>query len=225
MGFKDSEVGGGLDDAKINSNYFKLLDHNKQSAKCDDDRISSSTANLKPGSTSGEDMMDFTAMIEAMDAIIANTNSDTLNNNDIGDENIDNDTEDTSDLLAKLDQIFTPVLIVQKMEQNISDESNQEIAEAGVLSEKTMISFDDPDRMAQLQSVCALLIAQKKNTQNWQMFKKAAVLKNQSKLNIQKEEYDAAKNLAQQYLIKVSTTNNSSVARDAAKELLPQTQH
>ena len=103
--------------------------------------------------------------------------------------------------------------------------SNKELADSGTLTEKTMISFDDPDRMAQLQSVCALLIAQKKNTENWQLYKKAAAVKNQSKLNIQKEEYEAAKNLAQRYLIKVSTTNNSAVARDAAKELLPQTQH
>ena len=31
--------------------------------------------------------------------------------------------------------------------------------------------------------------------------------------------------LAQRYLIMVSTTNNSSVARAAAQELIPETQH
>ena len=42
-----------------------------------------------------------------------------------------------------------------------------------------------------------------------------------SKLEIQKEENAAARALAQRFLIKVSTTNGSTVARQAAKELMP----
>ena len=44
------------------------------------------------------------------------------------------------------------------------------------------------------------------------------------KLEIQKDEYDEAKELAQKYLVNVATSNNSSVARNAAQSLLPQTQ-
>ena len=91
--------------------------------------------------------------------------------------------------------------------------------------ERNIISFDNKTRMAQLISVCALLIARQKNSEKYQMYKKAAVIKNKMKLDIQKEEYEAAQSLAQKFLVKVATTNNSSVARDAANALLPETQH
>lgn len=222
MGFKDSDLGTAMDELKINTHYLSQLNQNKKSSQCDHDKIESDAKNLSVHSGTGEDMMDFTTILEAMDEILSQTQFSKPSEN-IGSTEVD--STDNSDLLDKLDRIFTPVLVMQKMEQSIADESNKELADSGTLTEKTMISFDDPDRMAQLQSVCALLIAQKKNTENWQLYKKAAAVKNQSKLNIQKEEYEAAKNLAQKYLIKVSTTNNSAVARDAAKELLPQTQH
>lgn len=222
MGFKDSDLGTAMDELKINTHYLSQLNQNKKSSQCDHDKIESDAKNLSIHSGAGEDMMDFTTILEAMDEILtqvqSNDTTEDLSSSDVN-------PMDNSDLLDKLDRIFTPVLVMQKMEQSIADESNKELADSGTLTEKTMISFDDSDRMAQLQSVCALLIAQKKNTENWQLYKKAAAVKNQSKLNIQKEEYEAAKNLAQKYLIKVSTTNNSAVARDAAKELLPQTQH
>ena len=79
--------------------------------------------------------------------------------------------------------------------------------------------------MSQLIAVCAKIIAKQKNTKAWQMFKKASVIKKEAALNMQKEEYENAKILAQKYLVAVSTTNPSSVARNAATELLPQTQH
>jgi hypothetical protein len=79
--------------------------------------------------------------------------------------------------------------------------------------------------MAQLISVCSLLIARQKNTKEYQMYKKAADIKNNMKLEIQKREYSAASDLAQKFLVKVSTTNNSSIARKSASDLLPETQH
>jgi len=57
------------------------------------------------------------------------------------------------------------------------------------------------------------------------MFKKASEIRNNMKLQIQKNEYAAAQALAQKFLVKVSTTNNSSVARNAANDLLPETNH
>lgn len=134
-------------------------------------------------------------------------------------------TVDDTDLMDELNKIFTPVLVNQKFEKDISDRNNEALSEAGVLTERNIIAFDDETRMSQLISVCALLLAKKKNTEKWQLFHKAALLKKQAKIDIQKEEYTDAKTLAQKYLVNVATTNNSAVARDAANDLLPQTQH
>ena len=87
------------------------------------------------------------------------------------------------------------------------------------------LKFDEPTRMAQLISVCAKLINKQRNTPEWQLYKKAAVLRNKANLDMQKNSYDEAKALAQKYLVMVSTTNTSSSARDAANDLLPQTNH
>ena len=163
-------------------------------------------------------------------------NIPTTNNIDNQNNILDQTTDDNSkqhpltadcekELLAELNKIFTPVLIMQGFEKDIADKTKEAMSESSILTEKNMIGFDDNSRMAQLLSVCALLIAKHKNTDNWQIFKKASMEKNQSKLAIQKEEYNDAKTLAQKYLVMVSTTNNSSVARDSASDLLPYTQH
>lgn len=162
-------------------------------------------------------------ILEAMDDISASieNQSDDIIESPMNAENV----LDDQDLMDELNKIFTPVLVSQGFEKEIADKKQSEITEAGVLTEKNIIAFDEPARMSQLISVCALLLAKKKNSPKWQMFVKAAAIKKQSKIDIQKEEYDNAKALAQKYLVMVSTTNNSSVARDAATDLLPQTQH
>lgn len=165
---------------------------------------------------------DYKQILEAMEEI-SSTMSDMpedIENSDIEPKQINYDA-----LVEELNKIFTPVLISQSMEKDISSEINNEISEATVLTEKNIITFDDPARMAQLRATCALLIAKQKNTDKWQTFVKANEMKKQSKLDIQKEEYEFAKILAEKYLVKVSTTNNSSVARDAANTLLPHTQN
>lgn len=223
MSFKNSELHGGTDDDKMNSHYQDLLNQQKKTMDSSGSDIKNNP-NHNPSPMTGSDMMGFTAMLEAMDKILDQSKQDDPEQ-DMMTQEVESEPTDNSDLLDKLNKIFTPVLVMQKLEQQVADQTNAEMSEAAVLNEKTMIKFDDTSRMAQLQAICALLIAQKKNTEKWQMYKKAAAIKTQMKLGIQKEEYEAAKILAQQYLIKVSTTNNSSVARDAAKELLPQTQH
>ena len=136
-----------------------------------------------------------------------------------------NNSDNNKDLLEELNQIFTPILVMQSLEGNMADKINEAFSEASVLMEKNIIKFDDETRMAQLISICALLIARKKNSEKYQAYQKAATIKNKMKIEIQKDEYDEAKALAQKYLVNVSTTNNSSVARDAANNLLPETQH
>ena len=147
-------------------------------------------------------------------------------NIDIGDDtpsptNINND-----DIMNELNQLFTPILVMQGFENNVSDQIQEALHEsASVLMEKNIIQFDSPTKMSQLIAVCALLIQKHKNTEKYQMYKQAAQTAKRTKLEIQKEEYADAQALAQKYLVKVSTTNPSSVARQAANELLPETQH
>lgn len=221
----------GLDDNKINSKYQSLLANNKKTINSDGEDIKDiphdkpASAGAKSEDMMHGDLMNFTQILEALDVIDSSMSELSA---DVGNETIDSTPSgeiDMDELVEELNKIFTPVLVMQSMEKDISDKANSEISEATVLTERNMISFDDPARMAQLRSVCALIIARKKNTEKWQVYQKAANIKTSAKLDIQKEEYDAAETLAQKYLVKVSTTSNSSVARDAANELLPQTQH
>lgn len=179
----------------------------------------------------GGPLMNWTTMLEAMDEIAASVEVQTAEDSSMETSPIDagdtsSNTTDDKDLLERLNKIFTPILVMQGFENEINPQKiTESINRAGVLTEKNVIQFDDATRMAQLIAACALLIQQKKNTPKYQMYAKAASMRNRLKLEMQKEEYDAAKALAQKYLVMVSTSNSSPVARDAATSLLPQTQH
>ncbi len=127
------------------------------------------------------------------------------------------------ELLDALNQIFTPILVMQGFEGDVIEKIHESCSEANVLMERNIISFDNNSRMAQLLSVCALLIARQKNSPKYQMYKKAMEIAKSTKLEIQKTEYAAAQALAQKFLVKVSTTNGSTVARKSAQDLLPMT--
>lgn len=222
-----------VDDDKMNSHFQKLMAQYKKTVDSSGKDVSNIPHNTPPSSGSNPtgpmkgNLMNWTQMLESINEL--SDNIDNLSDNpNIEEENINTDNNSTVDedaLLNELNQIFTPILVMQGFEGNIADRINEAFSEASVLTEKNIISFDNKARMAQLISVCALLISRQKNTEKYQMYKKAAVIKNKMKLDIQKEEYDAAQALAQKFLVKVSTTNNSSVARDAANRLLPETQH
>lgn len=231
MAFKSSDVGGGLEDGKMNAHYQSLLSNNKKDIGGSGEDVRDIPHN-KPASGQSPtgpmkgSLMTWTQMLESMEEIEANLKED---HEDIGDCPVGEDCAsgqvNEDELLAKLNQIFTPILVTQGLEGNIADKIQEAFSEASVLMERNIIKFDDATRMAQLISVCALLISQQKNTEKFKMYAKAAAIRNQMKLEIQKDEYDAAKALAQKFLVKVSTTNNSSFARDAATSLLPETQH
>lgn len=237
MGFEKSEVSGGLEDGKMNSHYQTLLNNNKKDTGGSGKSIQE-IPHVKP--TSGQnptgpmkgDLMNWTQMLESIDEIEDNIDQISSDDN-IGNASIDLDDEtpaesgqvNEQELLDKLNQIFTPILVMQGFEGDMSGKIQEAFAEASVLMERNIINFDDETRMAQLVSTCALLISQQKNTEKFKMYNKAAAIRNKMKLDIQKDEYDAAKALAQKFLVKVSTTNNSSFARDAATNLLPETQH
>lgn len=231
MAFKSSDVGGGLEDGKMNAHFQSLLSNNKKDIGGSGEDIrdiphNKPTSGQSPTGPMKGNLMTWTQMLESMEAIKANLKQD---NEDIGEcpvgEDCGSGQINEDEILAKLNQIFTPILVTQGLEGNIADKIQEAFSEASVLMERNIIKFDDATRMAQLISVCALLISQQKNTEKFKMYAKAAAIRNQMKLEIQKEEYDAAKALAQKFLVKVSTTNNSSFARDAATSLLPETQH
>lgn len=221
---------GVLDPADLHEKKVRKAQYNK-CADCSGDDVK----NIKHGSKckcghsglSKGDKMNYSKMLESMNTIMEGIEEDSTDiKTDSIPENISEKNDNNDDeLLKELNQIFTPILVMQGIEGDMSDKINEAFSEASVLMEKNIIKFDDETRMAQLISICALLIARKKNSEKYQMYQKAATIKNQMKIEIQKDEYDAAKALAQKYLVNVSTTNNSSVARDAANDLLPQTQH
>lgn len=221
----------GVDEDKLNNKYQSILANNRNSSKASGQDVSDNPHNKPPSgqNTTGPmkgNLMTWTQMLEAMDEVSDSLSmqSDDISNISIQDNDIDSSDRDKS-LLDELNQIFTPILIRQDFEGDLSDRIQEAFSEASVLLENNVIKFDDETRMAQLISICALLIARNKNTEKYQMYKKAATIRKQMKLDIQKEEYEAAKTLAQKFLVKVSTTNNSSVARNAANRLLPATQH
>lgn len=229
--FDKSETGGVKSDNQVNKHMDDLLNQQINSADANGEEVKD-IPHDKPANAGAKEegpmngiLMNFTQMLESMKYILEHMSDD---DDDVMDQNVEqipsNDVDD-KDLMEELNKIFTPVLVNQKFEKDIADHSNEALSEAGVLTERNIIAFDDEARMSQLISVCALLLAKKKNTEKWQMFQNAANIKRQSKIDIQKEEYTDAKALAQKYLVMVSTTNNSSVARDAANDLLPQTQH
>lgn len=167
----------------------------------------------------------FEGMEEIEGAIGEITSSENITDTPIGPASAFIDADVEKELLATLNQVFTPILVMQGVEGDLSDKIQEAFSEASILTERNIIRFDDESRMAQLISVCALLLSRQKKTDKFQTWQDAIKVQKAMKLEIQKDEYAAAKALAQKFLVAVSTTNNSSVARTSAQDLLPQTQH
>ena len=144
-------------------------------------------------------------------------NSDPLEDTSIPTEEVSSDDQ----IMQDLNTIFTPILIMQSLEGDITEKVQEGLSEDSILTERSCLKFDNSARMAQLLSTCALLLSRQKNSPKWQMFKKASEMLKSTKLEIQREEAASAQALAQRYLVKVSTSSNSSIARKAASDLLP----
>ncbi len=229
--------GPGTDGEKMNKHLQNLLGKYPDSASVGTEPIhdnphNAPTSGQHPEGPMKGHLMNWTQMLEAMRIILESMNEMVGSGVEVGMEPISDEPSTTEgspdkekELLDKLNKIFTPILVMQGYENDIAHKVQESCEQAEVFSERNVIQFDDTTRMAQLISTCAILLQQQKNTQNYQLYAKASAIRNQTKINMQKEEYDAAKALAQKYLVMVSTSNNSPVARDAATSLLPQTQH
>lgn len=237
-----NQLGQGTDEEKMNRRHIQNLNRYPDTMNSDGKDVQGIPHTAPAGSGKQADgpfggpLMNFTQILEAMEAVtqgLEAMKNPPPSTGDIEDTPIDDAPADTSGatpdekaILAELNQIFTPILVMQGFENDINSQKIEESYEqAGVLTERNIIQFDDATRMAQLISTCAILLQKAKNTEKYQTYEKAAQIRNQMKIDMQNEEYDAAKALAQKYLVMVSTTNNSPVARDAATSLLPQTQH
>lgn len=134
----------------------------------------------------------------------------------------DAEAVDDTGVMDELKKIYTPILIMQSYETKEScDRMKESFSQANVLTEQNVIKFDNETRVAQLLSVCALLLARKKNSEKWQAFKKAAALQRKMKIEIQKEEAAAAKELARKFLDETAAGDNEDAKSSAAK-LLPE---
>lgn len=207
------------DENKMNKHMSDLLKKQMDTAKSSGSDVKE-IPHKSSVAASGAGMMDFTTMLEAMDEVINSMG----NKGDLMNEPIEGKDYDEKEAIEELNKLFTPVLIMQSFEKDSSSKSLNEIETSDTLTERSIIQFDDETRMSQLTAIAAKLIAKMKDTESWKLFVKASRLKKEASLNIQKEEWEDAKTLAQKYLVYVSTSNPSSVARKAATELLPQTQ-
>lgn len=163
-------------------------------------------------------------LLEQMDELSGNITAQYASGDNFADSKLDDESINEAiddELMSDLNTVFTPILIMQSLEGNVEDKVKEELSGGNLLSERNCIKFSNKDRMMQLLSICALLIARKNNSEKFQMYKKAMEVVKSTKLEIQKSEYAAARVLAQKYLVKVATASESSVARKAANELLP----
>lgn len=152
--------------------------------------------------------------------------SDDESTNDSSEYGISDNNIDDSDLIAELKKIYTPVLIMQNYQtESCTNKIHESLSRSGLLTESNVMKFDNETKRSQLLSVCALLIARKKNTSEYQAFKKAAKLQKEMKLAIQKNEAGAAKALAQKFLTQMSGDSDNEDAKEAALKMLSSIQH
>lgn len=143
----------------------------------------------------------------------------------MGNVGVVNPPVNQEELFAKLNKIFTPILIMSDAEDEASSSIKESFNKAGLLTERNTIKFDSRARLDQLVSICAILLQQAKNTPEYQAYVKGHKLRKRAKLRMQEIEGQNARDLAQKFLVNVSSVNPSEAARRAATNLLPETQH
>lgn len=222
-------------DEKINKKYKTLADLTKKSSQVSGESIKDLPKNApatgkgkytSPFDTSMMSWSEMANLLEDVNTSIEASVSDPMNgsiDSEVAPISVDTNIEDK--VISQLNDIFTPVLVMQSFETQVNDQIKESFEKANVLTERNTIRFDDETRMSQLIATCALLIDKERQTPEYKTYEQATIVKNKTKVEICKKNYDLAKSLVQKYLVKVSTTNNSSEARNAATDLLPQTQH
>jgi hypothetical protein len=168
--------------------------------------------NQKP-KTFKEFVSAFNTLIESFDSL--EDDNDSIDAISLAPRNVNN-----NDLLEELNKIYTPILVTQELEGDLSDQITEACSSDNVLLERNIIKFDRDTKFAQLVSVCALLLSRKKDTEEYKAYKQASQISKDMKLRIQKNEHTDAVALAKNYLDKVKETSLSSIARNAASSLI-----
>lgn len=223
-----------LDEEKMNQHFKNQNAQNGKTTQASGEPVKDQPHTVPSGSTGSysgpmhTNLMSWTKVLESLDNAmdgIDQITSDTMNDSIPTEGSVGTSEDEEKAILTELNKIFTPILVMQGFEGQQEDQIKEAFEQAEVLTERNIIKFDDQTRMSQLIAACALLINQKRNTPEYQAYQKAAMIRNSNKINMIKNTYDEAAAMAQKFLVMVSTTNNSPVARDAATDLLPETQH
>ena len=109
------------------------------------------------------------------------------------------------ELFAQLNKIFLPVVRMQDAEEPVQ--------ESTVVMEKNVFRLDDASKVAQLLSLCAMLIARAKDTEAYKTYIRASEERRNAKIDIQNAEASEARALAAKYLNTLSANNDDEGAR------------
>ena len=116
------------------------------------------------------------------------------------------------ELFAQLNKIFLPVVRMQDAEEPVQ--------ELTVVMEKNVFRLDDASKVAQLLSLCAMLIARAKDTEAYKTYIRASEERRNAKIDIQNAEASEARALAAKYLNTLSANNDDEGARAVGVSLL-----
>lgn len=116
------------------------------------------------------------------------------------------------ELFAQLNKLFLPVVRMQDAEQPVQ--------ESTVVMEKNVFRLDDASKVAQLLSLCAMLIARAKDTEAYKTYIRASEERRNAKIDIQNAEASEARALATKYLNTLSANDDDEGARAVGVSLL-----
>lgn len=116
------------------------------------------------------------------------------------------------ELFAQLNKLFLPVVRMQDAEEPVQ--------ESTVVMEKNVFRLDDASKVAQLLSLCAMLIARAKDTEAYKTYIRASEERRNAKIDIQNAEASEARALAAKYLNTLSANNDDEGARAVGVSLL-----
>ena len=116
------------------------------------------------------------------------------------------------ELFAQLNKIFLPVVRMQDAEEPVQ--------ESTVVMEKNVFRLDDASKVAQLLSLCAMLIARAKDTEAYKTYIRASEERRNAKIDIQNAEASEARALAAKYLNTLSANSDDEGARAVGVSLL-----
>ena len=116
------------------------------------------------------------------------------------------------ELFNQLNKIFLPMVRMQDAEEPVQ--------ESTAVMEKNVFRLDDASKVAQLLSLCAMLIARAKDTEAYKTYIRASEERRNAKIDIQNAEASEARALAAKYLNTLSANSDDEGARAVGVSLL-----